>query len=115
VTDPYQPIERRLKITRGCLEVLAEFRNPICIITKNQLVTRDIDLLGELARHRAAALCVSLTTLDSDLRKVMEPRNFTADGPIGNHRSTVASGHSHRRVARARDSRSYRSRDPRAA
>jgi DNA repair photolyase len=74
VTDPYQPIERRLKITRGCLEVLAEFRNPVCIITKNRLVTRDIDLLGELARHRAVAVCVSLTTLDSDLRKVMEPR-----------------------------------------
>jgi DNA repair photolyase len=74
VTDPYQPVERRLKITRGCLEVLAEFRNPVCIITKNQLVTRDIDLLGELARHRAAVVFVSLTTLDSDLRKVMEPR-----------------------------------------
>lgn len=74
VTDPYQPVERRLKITRGCLEVLVEFRNPVCIITKNQLVTRDIDLLGGLARHRAAVVFVSLTTLDSGLRKVMEPR-----------------------------------------
>jgi len=74
VTDPYQPIERRLKITRGCLEVLAEFRNPVCLITKNQLVTRDIDLLGELARHQAAAVFISLTTLDAELRKVMEPR-----------------------------------------
>ena len=74
VTDPYQPIERRLKITRGCLEVLAEFRNPVALITKNLLVTRDIDLLGELARHHAAAVFVSLTTLDTELRKVMEPR-----------------------------------------
>ena len=74
VTDPYQPIERRLKITRGCLEVLAEFRNPVCLITKNQLVTRDVDLLGELARHHAAAVFISLTTLDTELRKVMEPR-----------------------------------------
>ena len=46
VTDPYQPVERRLKITRRCLEVLARFRNPVGIITKNQLVTRDVDLLG---------------------------------------------------------------------
>jgi DNA repair photolyase len=74
VTDPYQPVERRLQLTRGCLAVLAEFRNPVCIVTKNQLVTRDIDLLGELARHNAAAVLLSLTTLDTELRKVMEPR-----------------------------------------
>jgi DNA repair photolyase len=54
--------------------VLAEFRNPVSIVTKNQLVTRDIDLLGELARHKAAAVFISLTTLDIELRKVMEPR-----------------------------------------
>jgi DNA repair photolyase len=74
VTDPYQPIERRLKITRGCLEVLAEFRNPVSIVTKNQLVTRDLDLLAELARHNAAMVFISLTTLDTELRRVMEPR-----------------------------------------
>src|SRR5436309_10158213 len=74
VTDCYQPIERRLKLTRGCLEVLAEFRNPVAIITKNLLVTRDVDVLGELAKHQAAAVFVSLTTLDTELRKVMEPR-----------------------------------------
>src|SRR6266851_566643 len=51
VTDPYQPIERRLRITRGCLEVLAEFRNPVAIITKNYVVTRDIDVLAKLAQH----------------------------------------------------------------
>ncbi|MGI8911593.1 MAG: PA0069 family radical SAM protein [Rubrobacteraceae bacterium] len=74
VTDPYQPVERDLRITRGCLETLAEFRNPVVIVTKNHLVTRDIDLLSELARHGAAAVAVSLTTLDDELRRIMEPR-----------------------------------------
>jgi DNA repair photolyase len=74
VTDPYQPVERRLKLTRGCLEVLAEFRNPTVIITKNQLVTRDVDLLAQLAGDRAAAVFLSVTTLDTELRKTMEPR-----------------------------------------
>ena len=74
VTDPYQPIEKRLGITRGCLTVLADFRNPVAIVTKNHLVTRDIDLLSELARYDAAVVAVSLTTLDDDLRRVMEPR-----------------------------------------
>jgi DNA repair photolyase len=74
VTDPYQPVERKLRITRRCLEVLAEFRNPVAMVTKNHLVTRDIDLLSELARHNAAVVAISLTTLDDDLRRVMEPR-----------------------------------------
>jgi len=63
-----------LKLTRGCLEVLAEFRNPVIIITKNFLVTRDIDVLAELAKHNAVSVFVSLTTLDAELRRVMEPR-----------------------------------------
>ncbi|MGD0140779.1 MAG: PA0069 family radical SAM protein [Tepidisphaeraceae bacterium] len=74
VTDCYQPVERRLKITRGCLQVLAEFRNPVTILTKNHLVTRDIDLLRELAAHRATAVMVSITTLDQSLAMKMEPR-----------------------------------------
>ena len=74
VTDCYQPIERRLKLTRACLEVLAKFRNPVAIITKNNLVTRDIDVLSELARFQAVAVFISVTTLDADLRKIMEPR-----------------------------------------
>lgn len=74
VTDPYQPIERTLKITRRCLEVLAEFRNPTAIVTKNFLVTRDIDLLRELARFEAVGVFVSLTTLDAGLARAMEPR-----------------------------------------
>jgi len=74
ITDPYQPIERHLKLTRGCLHVLAEFRNPVSIITKNQLVTRDLDVLGELARYRAASVMLSITTLDDKLRRLLEPR-----------------------------------------
>ena len=74
VTDCYQPVERRLRLTRGCLEVFAEFRNPVSIVTKNHLVTRDADLLSELARHRAAAVFISITTLDGGLARTMEPR-----------------------------------------
>jgi DNA repair photolyase len=74
VTDCYQPVERKLKLTRRCLEVLAEFRNPVAIVTKNFLVTRDLDLLSELARHNATTVCISVTTLDTNLRKIMEPR-----------------------------------------
>jgi DNA repair photolyase len=74
VTDCYQPVERKLKITRRCLETLLEFRNPVAMITKNFLVTRDIDVLSELAKHHCASVCLSITTLDPGLRKVMEPR-----------------------------------------
>ncbi|MBI3850873.1 MAG: PA0069 family radical SAM protein [Verrucomicrobia bacterium] len=74
VTDCYQPVERKLRLTRRCLEVLANFRNPVAIVTKNFLVTRDLDLLADLARHQAVAVFISLTTLDTELRKVMEPR-----------------------------------------
>jgi DNA repair photolyase len=80
VTDPYQPIERRLRLTRRCLEVLAEFRNPVAVVTKNHLVARDADLLGELANHGAAAVFLSITTLDGDLARVLEPR---ASQPAG--------------------------------
>lgn len=83
VTDCYQPVERKLKLTRRCLEVLAEFRNPVAIVTKNNLVTRDLDLLGELARHQAAAVFISLTTLDTELRKVMEPRTSPPAARLG--------------------------------
>lgn len=73
-TDVYQPVEKKLELTRRCLEVLVEFRNPVVIITKNHLVTRDMDLLSELARYDAVSVNISLTTLDDDLRRVMEPR-----------------------------------------
>ena len=74
VTDCYQPAERHFRVTRGCLEVCAEFRQPISIVTKNALVTRDRDLLATLARHQATAVYVSITTLDSDLAGQLEPR-----------------------------------------
>ena len=73
-TDCYQPVEKKLRLTRRCLEILVEFRNPVAVVTKNHLVTRDIDLLSELAHYDAAVVMVSLTTLDDDLRRVMEPR-----------------------------------------
>ena len=74
VTDAYQPAERRLRVTRACLEVLAEFRNPVVIVTKSHLVTRDVDLLGELASVQAAKVNLSVTTLDRTLARQMEPR-----------------------------------------
>ena len=74
VTDPYQPIERKLKLTRRCLEVLARFRNPVAIITKNHLVTRDTDILRDLAANDAAAVNISVTSLDPKLQRVLEPR-----------------------------------------
>jgi DNA repair photolyase len=74
VTDAYQPIERKLQITRSCLRVLAEFRNPVIIITKNHLVARDVDHLGELATVSAASVTLSITTLEPKLVRIMEPR-----------------------------------------
>ena len=74
VTDPYQPVERCLKLTRACLAVLAEFRNPVAIVTKNSLVMRDLDLLAELAGCQAVAVFISVTTLDTELRRILEPR-----------------------------------------
>ena len=74
VTDPYQPAERKLEVTRGCLAVLAEFRQPVGVITKNELVTRDVDYLAALAAHGAAHVTLSITTLDPDIARRMEPR-----------------------------------------
>jgi DNA repair photolyase len=74
VTDAYQPVERKLGLTRRCLQVLAEFRNPVSIITKGALVTRDLDLLAELASHQAVHVWLSITTLDRSLSRKLEPR-----------------------------------------
>ena len=73
-TDCYQPVEKQKQITRRCLEVLLEFRNPVVIITKNHLVTRDIDVLSELARFDCIGVTISLTTLDHKLSSLLEPR-----------------------------------------
>lgn len=74
VTDCYQPAERQFRLTRGCLEVLAEFKNPFTIITKNHLVTRDLDIIGPAARENRAAVFVTITSLTPSLTAVLEPR-----------------------------------------
>ncbi|MFN8544404.1 MAG: PA0069 family radical SAM protein [Candidatus Binatia bacterium] len=73
-TDCYQPVERRLALTRQCLEVFLELRNPVGVVTKSALVARDADVLAALAAHHAAHVFVSITTLDSELARRMEPR-----------------------------------------
>ena len=77
VTDCYQPAERHYRLTRGCLEVAAEARQPMAIITKNALVLRDLDLLREMARGGLVQVNLSITTLDADLARSMEPRTST--------------------------------------
>ncbi|WP_144300247.1 PA0069 family radical SAM protein [Elioraea rosea] len=76
-TDPYQPVERQLKLTRAVLEVLAEFNHPCTIVTKSALVARDIDILAPMAERRLVRVCLSVTTLDRSLANVMEPRAAT--------------------------------------
>src|ERR1700678_673539 len=73
-TDGYQPLEKRLRITRGILEVLARCRHPVTIVTKSALVVRDIDLLGDLARDRLVQVMVSITSLTNDIKRTLEPR-----------------------------------------
>jgi DNA repair photolyase len=73
-TDPYQPIERRLGITRGLLEVLAAHRHPVSVVTKGALIERDLDLLAGLAADGLASVMVSVTTLDDELKRSLEPR-----------------------------------------
>lgn len=77
-TDCYQPTERKLKITRQMLEVLLKFRHPVGIISKNNLILRDIDILQQLAELKLVHVMISITTLDEDLRLKMEPRTVTA-------------------------------------
>ncbi len=92
VTDCYQPVERRLALTRRCLEVMAEFRQPVSLITKNALVVRDLDYLGDLARHQAAAVILSITTLDPELSHVMEPRASVPAQRLAAVRALAAAG-----------------------
>lgn len=77
-TDCYQPIERKLKITRQMLEVLLKFKHPVGMITKNNIILRDIDLLQEMAKLKLVHVMVSITSLNEDLRLKMEPRTVTA-------------------------------------
>jgi DNA repair photolyase len=78
-TDPYQPIERQYRITRSVLEVLAEFDHPVGIVTKSNLVLRDLDILGPMAKKGLAKVFVSVTTVDRDLARRMEPRAPTPE------------------------------------
>jgi DNA repair photolyase len=78
-TDPYQPIERQYGIMRQVLEVLAKFKHPVGIVTKSHLITRDIDILSEMAKHNLARVAVSVTTLDRKLARKMEPRASTPE------------------------------------
>jgi DNA repair photolyase len=73
-TDAYQPAERKLAITRSVIEVLAEFRHPFSVITKSSGIERDIDLIAPMAAEQLAAAYVSITTLDGDLARILEPR-----------------------------------------
>lgn len=92
VTDPYQPAERRFQITRRCLEVFLDYRNPVVILTKNHLVTRDLDLLRELASFHCAAVFVSLTTLDEQLARDLEPRTSSPRMRLEAIRALAAAG-----------------------
>lgn len=92
VTDPYQPLERQLKLTRDCLEVLVEFQNPVTIVTKNALVTRDIDLLQPLARANAVVVVISMTTLENSVCNVMEPRTSRPQQRLKTIRSLSEAG-----------------------
>lgn len=82
-TDCYQPLERKLKITRSLLEVFLKYKHPVGIITKNNVILRDIDVLRELAKLNLVHVNVSLTSLDEHLRQKLEPRTITAGGRLG--------------------------------
>jgi DNA repair photolyase len=81
-TDAYQPVERRLRLTRQCLEVAAEFGQPMALITKNALVLRDLDVLRPMAARGLVQVNVSVTTLDAQLARAMEPRTSTPDARL---------------------------------
>ena len=81
-TDPYQPAERKLGVTRSILEVLREFHHPVTIVTKGALIQRDIDILSDMAKEKLAVVTLSVTTLDRDLARIMEPRAATPERRI---------------------------------
>lgn len=91
-TDPYQPIERRMRITRSILEVMAEFNNPVGIVTKSALILRDLDILGPMAERGLAKVALSVTTLDRKLARVMEPRAATPPRRLNTIKELAAAG-----------------------
>jgi DNA repair photolyase len=91
-TDPYQPQERRLRVTRGVLETLSRFRHPFSIITKSALILRDADLIGPMGAARLARAAVSVTTLDRKLARTMEPRAATPEKRLAAIRGLAEAG-----------------------
>ena len=91
-TDPYQPVERRLRVTRQVLEVLSRFRHPFSIITKSALIERDLDILGPMGQAGLARAAVSITTLDRKLARAREPRAATPAKRLGAVRALAAAG-----------------------
>jgi DNA repair photolyase len=91
-TDPYQPVERRLGITRSILEVLRDFRHPVTIVSKSALIRRDLDILAEMAREKLAIVTISVTTLDRSLARVMEPRAATPERRLETIAALAAAG-----------------------
>jgi DNA repair photolyase len=91
-TDPYQPAERSTRVTRELLELFVEHLHPVSIITKGALITRDLDLLGELARRKLCSVAISLPTMKRDLKRVMEPRVPSADARLKAMEQLAAAG-----------------------
>ncbi|WP_338016715.1 PA0069 family radical SAM protein [Oleomonas cavernae] len=91
-TDPYQPVEKKLRITRGILEVLERWNHPLTIVTKSALVQRDIDILGRMARLNLAKVALSVTTLDRRLARRMEPRAATPEKRLETIKALSAAG-----------------------
>lgn len=91
-TDAWQPAERQLALSRGILEVLRDFRHPVSIVTKSALIERDLDLLAELAAERLVTVMVSITTLDDELKRRMEPRTAGGKRRLGVIRRLAAAG-----------------------
>ena len=91
-TDPYQPVERRLRVTRSILEVLLEAKHPVSIVTKSALVLRDLDLLTQLAQHDLVHVMVSLTSMDAALKRLLEPRAASPAARLGAIRGLAEAG-----------------------
>ncbi len=91
-TDPYQPVEKEYRITRQILEVLQRQRHPVAIITKGALVTRDIDILGDMAAQGLCSVAISITTLDADLKRLLEPRAASGAARLAAMAALAAAG-----------------------
>ncbi|HEY4266499.1 MAG TPA: PA0069 family radical SAM protein [Micropepsaceae bacterium] len=91
-TDPYQPLEREHRVTRSILQVLAEFKNPVGIVTKSALIARDIDILAPMAAEGLVKVALSVTTLDRKLARIMEPRAATPERRLETLRALSKAG-----------------------